>query len=85
MIEICKLQESYKAKKILDDDMAIRFVEAVEHGLSIDGVLEIMCGNSKSKTIEFETKRLLNSKIIRSNPICCAALGVRCIQQGAEL
>ena len=79
MIEICKVYDHFKAKKHLDDDSARLFVEAIEHGLSVDAVIEIMskdkCGGVKDR---YEIKRFLDSDIVRKSPVCCASFGIKC-------
>ena len=84
MIEICKLKESFKHNRMLDDGMAEKFVELMEHGLSIDAVIEIMTSKIDYHADaviqrEYEIKRLLKSKVIRRSPVACAMLGVKCI------
>lgn len=78
MIEICKLRESYEHKKRLDDDIARQFVDAVEHGLSVDCVIEIMSDFDKTQSKNWEIKRFLNSDIVRQSSVCCAAFGIKC-------
>ena len=85
MIELFKMQAEYKAKRLLDDDIAKQFVEAVENGLSVDAIVEIMCVTQKYKTIEPEIKRLVKNRIVRASPVFCASLGVRCLNQGDAL
>ena len=84
MIEICKLKESFEHKRILDDETAEKFVELMEHGGSVDVVIDIMfTGNEQnidnSTNRECEIKRLLKNKVIRRSPVACAMLGVKCV------
>lgn len=77
MIEICKLLENYEHKRRLDDDTARQFVDAVECGLSIDAVIEIMADYRNGVNKEIEIKRFINNDIVRRSAVCCAALGIR--------
>lgn len=84
MIEICKLKESFEHNRILDDETAEKFVELIEHGASVDAVIEIMMSDLEyhpDSTVqrEYEIKRLLKSKVIRRSPVACAMLGVKCV------
>lgn len=84
MIEICKLLETFEHKRRLDDDTARQFVDAVECGLSIDAVIEIMSTYRNDVHKEAEIKRFINNDIVRRSAVCCAALGIRSINHDSN-
>ena len=69
----------------IDDDSARSFVDIIEHGISLDCVLEIMLGvsstNGNSSIDESKralaVKKLIRNKIVRESALFCALLGVK--------
>ncbi len=88
MIVISEIQERYNSLRIkkswfIPNDSARDFVEMVEHGMSIDTVLDIIVPPLVGLTDvnrELAIKKLARNKIIRQSPTMCACLGIRCLR-----
>ena len=88
MICIESIRANYQPETMshdIDDDSARSFVDIIEHGISLDCVLEIMLGVSstnENSSID-ESKRalavqkLIRNKIVRESALFCALLGVK--------
>ncbi len=87
MICVSSASKRYKRKKFsheIDDKSARLFVDIVEHGGSIECVIEIMTGlintyaissldsSEKSEAVQ----KLVRNKIVRESALFCALLGV---------
>ena len=87
MIYLESVRASYKTKTgahVIDDDSARSFVELIEHGISLDCILEILMGFTdtySSSNIEDNrrgaaVRKLIRNKIVRESALFCALLGV---------
>ena len=87
MICLESVRASYKTKTgahVIDDDSARSFVALIEHGVSLDCVLEILmgCTSTYSNSDINESRRamavqkLIRNKIVRESALFCALLGV---------
>jgi hypothetical protein len=85
MICIKQIADGYRNKREISDYDARNFVRMVEHGMSIDSVIEIMAGKrctySNSDSV-FSRRGLYLSKLIRNETVrqsalFCALLGVK--------
>ena len=65
-----------KHSRGITDDLARYFVYAVEHGQSVDILIDTMFKFSRSRAErnELAAKRLLRNKIVRSSPLCYSIL-----------
>lgn len=85
MICIKQIADGYRNKREISDDDARNFVRMVEHGLSIDSVIEIIShainGNSRLthdvKHYALTKGKLIRNPIIRESALFCALLGVK--------
>ena len=88
MICIESIRANHQPEKMshdIDDNSARSFVELIEHGVSLDCVLEIMLGlsstNGNSSIDESKralaVKKLIRNKIVRESALFCALLGVK--------
>ena len=87
MISLESVRASYKTKTgahVIDDDSARSFVELIEHGISLDCILEILTGFTdtySSSNIEDNrrgaaVRKLIRCEIVRRSALFCALLGV---------
>ena len=88
MICVKQIADGYRNKREISDEDARNFVRMVEHGLSIDSVIEIMAGkrcthitstNDAQARQEYMAK-LIRNEIVRRSALFCELLGVRRIR-----
>ena len=85
MICVKQIADGYRNKREISDDDARNFVKMIEHGMSIDSVIEIMMGlrgtNVSNRTWDsrrsMAVKKLIRNEIIRQSSLFCALLGVK--------
>lgn len=85
MICVKQIADGYRNKREISDDDARNFVRMVEHGLSIDSVIEIIShainGNSRwthdVKHYALTKGKLIRNPIIRESALFCMLLGVK--------
>ena len=85
MICVKQIADGYRNKREISDDDARNFVRMIEHGMSIDAVIEIISNsmtknNKKSHDVKHHvlTKgKLIRNPIIRESALFCALLGVK--------
>ena len=88
MICLESVRANYKTKTgahVIDDDSARSFVALIEHGVSLDCVLEILTGFTdtySNSDIEDNgrgaaVRKLIRNKIVRESALFCALLGVK--------
>ena len=85
MICVNQIADSYRNKREISDDDARNFVRMIEHGMSLDSVIEIMAGkrcthitstNEAQARQEYMAK-LIRNEIVRQSALFCALLGVK--------
>ena len=87
-IVISEIQERYNSLRVkkswfIPDESARDFVDMVEHGMSIDAVLDIIVPPRVGLTDvhrEQAITKLARNNIIRQSPTMCACLGIRCLR-----
>ena len=85
MICVKQIADGYRNKREISDNDARDFVAMIEHGMSIDAVIEIISSsmtknNKKSHDVKHYalTKgKLIRNPIIRESALFCALLGVK--------
>ena len=85
MIYVKQIADGYRNKREISDDDARNFVRMVEHGLSIDSVIEIMAGKrctySNSDSVfsrrGWYLSKLIRNETVRQSALFCALLGVK--------
>lgn len=85
MICVKQIADSYINRREISDDDARNFVKMIEHGISIDCVIEIVAGrrgtNVSNGTWDsarsMAAKKLIRNEIVRQSPLFCALLGVK--------
>jgi hypothetical protein len=85
MICVKQIADGYRNKREISDEDARNFVRMVEHGLSIDSVIEIMggkrCTYSNSDSVFSRRGRylskLIRNETVRQSALFCALLGVK--------
>ena len=85
MICVKQIADGYRNKREISDDDARNFVEMIEHGMSIDSVIEMLLGlhgsNKRPDMPEAKralaAKKLIRNEIIRQSALFCALLGVK--------
>ena len=85
MICVKQIADGYRNKREISDEDARNFVRMVEHGLSIDSVIEIIShainGNYRLthdvKHYALTKGKLIRNPIIRESALFCALLGVK--------
>ena len=85
MICIKQIADGYRNKREISDEDARNFVRMVEHGLSIDSVIEIMAGkrctysnsDSSFSRRSWYIGKLIRNEIVRRSALFCELLGVR--------
>ena len=84
-ISISDVVARYRHSREISDDSARDFVAMIEHGLSIDAVIDIMshamtanCKHSHDiKYFALAKNKLIRNPIIRESALFCALLGVK--------
>ena len=85
MICIKQIADGYRNKREISEDDARNFVKMIEHGISLDSVIEIMIGlrgtNVSNRTWDsrrsMAAKKLIRNEIVRRSALFCALLGVK--------
>ena len=85
MICVKQIADGYRNKREISDDDARNFVRMIEHGMSIDCVIEIMAGNrntygssnNESQARQEYMAKLIRNEIVRQSALFCALLGVK--------
>ena len=85
MICVKQIADGYRNKREISDDDARNFVRMVEHGMSIDSVIEIMAGKrctySNSDSVfsrrGWYISKLIRNETVRQSALFCALLGVK--------
>jgi hypothetical protein len=85
MICIKQIADGYRNKREISDEDARNFVSMVEHGMSIDSVIEIMAGKrctySNSDGLfsrrGWYLSKLIRNETVRQSALFCALLGVK--------
>jgi hypothetical protein len=85
MICVKQIADGYRNKREISDEDARNFVRMVEHGLSIDSVIEIMggkrCTYSNSDSVfsrrGWYLSKLIRNETVRQSALFCALLGVK--------
>ena len=85
MICIKQIADGYRNKREISDDDARNFVKMIEHGISIDSVLEILAGNrstyrssnNESQARQEYMAKLIRNEIVRRSALFCVLLGVK--------
>ncbi len=85
MICVKQIADSYINRREISDDDARNFVKMIEHGISIDCVIEIIVGLrgtnvSDRKSDSYRSmvvKKLIRNEIVRQSALFCALLGVK--------
>lgn len=85
MICVKQIADGYRNKREISDEDARNFVRMIEHGMSIDCVIEIVAGrrgtNVSNGTFDgsrsMAVKKLIRNEIVRQSPLFCALLGVK--------
>ena len=77
---IVKAVTSYKQAgytREIPDDVAYDLVYMVEHGVSIDAVLDVVRDKKRKQSMSFVINKLCRNTIIRSSNLFCALMGVK--------
>lgn len=81
MISISDVVARYKHSREISDTSARDFVAMIEHGMSIDAVIEIMLSADNCshdvKDHALVKNKLIRNPIIRESALFCALLGVK--------
>ena len=81
MISISDVVARYKHSREISDDSARDFVAMIEHGMSLDSVVEIMLSAENSshdvKNYLLSKCKLIRNPIIRESSLFCALLEVK--------
>ena len=85
MICVKQIADGYRNKREISDDDARNFVRMIEHGMSLDSVIEIIAGNrntyrssnNESQARQEYMAKLIRNEIVRRSALFCALLGVK--------
>ena len=85
MICVKQIADGYRNKREISDEDARNFVRMVEHGMSIDSVIEIMAGkrctysnsDSSFSRRSWYIGKLIRNEAVRQSALFCALLGVK--------
>ena len=85
MICVKQIADGYRNKREISDEDARNFVKMIEHGISIDCVIEILAGNrstyrssnNESQARQEHMGKLIRNEIVRRSALFCALLGVK--------
>lgn len=85
MICVKQIADGYRNKREISNEDAQNFVKMVEHGMSIDSVIEILAGNrntygssnNESQARQEYMAKLIRNEIVRRSALFCALLGVK--------
>lgn len=83
MISINNIRDRYVHCREISDESAHAFVAMIEHGMSLDSVVEIMTHGvfnfdlSYDRAIFWAKKKLIRNPIIRESALFCALLEVK--------
>lgn len=85
MMRLSSVRQRYlsgSSRGKISDDSARDFIYMVEHGISIDTIIEIMnCNDNEGGGWKFRlTKKLISNPLIRQNELFCVLLGVKSIK-----
>lgn len=84
-ISIGDVIERYRHSREISDASAHDFVAMIEHGMSIDAVIEMLSGNrntygssnNESQARQKYMAKLIRNEIVRRSALFCALLGVK--------
>ena len=77
---IAKAVTSYKQAgytREIPDNVAYDLVYMVEHGVSIDAILDVVRNKGRKQTMKFVINKLCRNTIIRHSELFCALMGVK--------
>lgn len=85
MICVKQIADGYRNKREISDEDARNFVRMVEHGMSIDSIIEIMAGkrctysnsDSSFSRRSWYIGKLIRNEAVRQSALFCALLGVK--------
>lgn len=85
MICVKQIADGYRNKREIGDDDARNFVKMIEHGMSLDSVIEIMAGkrntyglsNNEAQARQEYMAKLIRNEIVRRSALFCVLLGVK--------
>lgn len=85
MMRLSSVKQRYLAgssRSKISYDSARDFIYMVEHGISIDTIIELMnCNDTEGDGWKFRlTKKLIGNPLIRQNELFCVLLGVKSIK-----